>query len=46
MRSRFVIVTKVGAKSAFQVQLIEDDDMVEALATEEVVLGGSGGVTP
>ena len=28
MRSRLVIVRKVGAKSAFQVQLIEDDDVI------------------
>ena len=32
MRSRLVIVRKVGAKSAFQVHLIEDDDVIDALA--------------
>ena len=32
MRSRFVIVRKVGAKRAFQVRLIEDDDVIDALA--------------
>ena len=32
MRSRLV-VTKVGAKSAFQVHLIEDDDVIDALST-------------
>ena len=32
MCSRRVIVRKVGAKHAFQMQLIEDDDMINALA--------------
>ena len=32
MRPRLVIVTKVGAKRTFQMQLIEDDDMFDALA--------------
>ena len=31
MRSRHVIVRKVGAKRAFQVQRIEDDDVINAL---------------
>ncbi len=32
MRSRLVIVRKVSAKRVFQVHLIEDDDVIEALA--------------
>ena len=32
MRSRLVIVRKVGTKYSFQVQFIEDDGMIEALA--------------
>ena len=33
MRSCLVIVRKVGAKSAFQVHLIDDDDVIDALST-------------
>ena len=32
MRSRFVIVEKIGAKRTFQVRLIKDDDVIDALA--------------
>ena len=32
MRSRLVIVRKVGAKRAFQVHLIEDDNVIDAHA--------------
>ena len=33
MRSCLVIVRIVGAKSAFQVLLVEDDDVIDALST-------------
>jgi len=33
MRSRRVIVRKVGAQQLFEMAFIENDDMIEALAT-------------
>ena len=33
MRSRRVIVRKVGAKKSLEMKFVEDDDMIEALAT-------------
>ena len=32
MRSRLVIVREIGAKHVFQVHLIEDDNVIDALA--------------
>jgi hypothetical protein len=33
MRSRRVIVRKVGAKKSLEMKFVDDDDMIEALAT-------------
>jgi hypothetical protein len=32
MRSRLVVVREIGAKRVFQVHLIEDDNVIDALA--------------